>query len=123
MKAITVKEPFASLIVNGYKEYEFRSWKTKYRGKVLIHSSIKPSDRLHEFDIYDMDYSSGEIIGEAYIYDCKEVTDEFKKELIKKDKLVYKNACGYAFCLRDIKKYDNRISCKGHLSLWEFSDK
>lgn len=25
MKVLTIKEPWASLIINGYKEYEFRS--------------------------------------------------------------------------------------------------
>ena len=39
MKVLSIKEPWASLIINGYKEYEFRSWKTKYRGKILIHTS------------------------------------------------------------------------------------
>ena len=28
MKVLTLKQPWASLIVEGYKEYEFRSWKT-----------------------------------------------------------------------------------------------
>ena len=39
MKVLTIKEPFASLIANGLKEYEFRTWKTNYRGEVLIHAS------------------------------------------------------------------------------------
>lgn len=34
MKAITIKQPWATLIAKGYKEYEFRTWKTKYRGLV-----------------------------------------------------------------------------------------
>lgn len=38
MKALTIKEPWATLIIEGYKEYEFRSWKTNYRGKILIHA-------------------------------------------------------------------------------------
>lgn len=38
MKVLTIKEPWASLIINGYKMYEFRSWKTKYRGKILINN-------------------------------------------------------------------------------------
>ena len=32
MKALTIREPFASLIKEGYKKYETRSFKTKYRG-------------------------------------------------------------------------------------------
>ena len=30
MKALTLKQPYASLIAEGIKEYEFRTWKTKY---------------------------------------------------------------------------------------------
>lgn len=32
MKVISVKEPFATLITNGIKRIETRSWKTNYRG-------------------------------------------------------------------------------------------
>ena len=38
MKGLTIKEPWATLIIEGYKKYEFRSWKTKYRGEILIHA-------------------------------------------------------------------------------------
>ena len=38
MKAITIKQPYATLIAEGLKEYEFRTWKTKYRGEILIHA-------------------------------------------------------------------------------------
>ena len=40
MKALTIKEPWATLIIEGYKAYEFRSWKTNYRGKILIHAGM-----------------------------------------------------------------------------------
>lgn len=42
MKALSVRQPWAWLIVNGYKDIENRSWNTKYRGPVLIHASSKP---------------------------------------------------------------------------------
>ena len=38
MKVLTIKQPFATLIIEGYKEYEFRTWKTKFRGEFLIHA-------------------------------------------------------------------------------------
>ena len=38
MKVITIKQPFATLIAEGLKEYEFRTWKTSYRGEILIHA-------------------------------------------------------------------------------------
>ena len=41
VKVLTVKQPWASLIVHGIKDIENRSWRTNFRGRVLIHSSAK----------------------------------------------------------------------------------
>jgi len=39
MKALTVKQPWASLIIYGGKDIENRSWATEYRGRVFITAS------------------------------------------------------------------------------------
>ena len=39
MKAISIRQPWAWLIVNGYKTIENRTWSTKTRDEVLIHAS------------------------------------------------------------------------------------
>lgn len=41
MKALSIRQPWAWLIANGYKDIENRSWQTKFRGPVLIHASSK----------------------------------------------------------------------------------
>ena len=41
MKVLTIKQPWATLIMQGYKRFEFRSWQTKYRGDLLIHAGKK----------------------------------------------------------------------------------
>ncbi len=46
MKAISIKQPYAQLIVEGIKDIENRTFKTHYRGKIYIHSSGKWHDRL-----------------------------------------------------------------------------
>ena len=38
-KAITILEPWASLIACGAKKVETRSWPTKYRGPIAIHAA------------------------------------------------------------------------------------
>jgi activating signal cointegrator 1 len=38
-KAITLHQPYASLIGVGAKRYETRSWGTKYRGPIAIHAA------------------------------------------------------------------------------------
>lgn len=39
MKALSVKQPWSYLICSGIKPIENRTWKTNYRGRVLIHAS------------------------------------------------------------------------------------
>lgn len=39
MKAISVKQPWATLITHGFKDIENRTWMTRQRGTVLIHAS------------------------------------------------------------------------------------
>jgi len=41
IKALTVRQPFAHAIITGEKRIEYRTWKTDYRGPLLIHVSSK----------------------------------------------------------------------------------
>jgi ASCH domain len=40
-KALTIRQPWAELILRGRKPFELRTWKTKYRGPVVIHAAAK----------------------------------------------------------------------------------
>lgn len=51
MKALSVQQPWAELIARGVKTLEVRSWRTWYRGPLLIVSSLKVS-RLPEAKRY-----------------------------------------------------------------------
>jgi hypothetical protein len=42
LKAISIQQPWAWLIVNGIKDIENRTWATRYRGPLLILASQKP---------------------------------------------------------------------------------
>lgn len=44
MRALTIRQPFALLIVDGIKPVENRTWSTNYRGPLLIHAASKPHD-------------------------------------------------------------------------------
>ena len=39
MKALSIRQPWAWLIVRGGKDIENRSWHTKYRGRFLVHAA------------------------------------------------------------------------------------
>jgi activating signal cointegrator 1 len=44
MKALTLHEPWASLIAYGWKEVETRDWYTSYRGPLAIHAALRQPD-------------------------------------------------------------------------------
>ena len=123
MKVLTVKEPFATLIIEGYKEYEFRSWKTNYRGKMLIHAG-KGIDKeaYSRVKDYNLELKSGSIIGECVITDCILVDETLDSKLRKKNPIVYKNnhVGMYAWKLGKIVKYEKDIPVKGKLGLWNY---
>lgn len=128
MKAITIKQPWATLIAEGYKEYEFRTWKTKYRGEILIHAG-KGVDKkaLENFKYLNLDYPVGKIIAKATITDCVKVDDNLRNILAKKDSIVYKGVIdktasdweGYGFKLENVEKIVP-IEINGKLSLWDY---
>ena len=124
LKALTIKEPWATLIIEGYKEYEFRSWKTNYRGKILIHAGMSiEKDMLERFKNYNLKYSKGKIIGEATLVDCILVDEIFNDKLRKYDPTIYgksNHVKTYAWKLENIKKYKTPISVKGQLGLWNY---
>lgn len=124
MKVLTIKEPWATLIINGYKKYEFRSWKTNYRGKILIHAGMNlEKDMLERFKDYNLEYEKGAIIGEAEIVDCILVDEKLNKELMNINPIVYgrsNHVEKYAWKLENIKKYDKPIYIKGKLGLWNY---
>jgi predicted transcriptional regulator len=123
MKVLSIKQPWASLIINGYKQYEFRSWATKYRGELYIHASKAPDKKvMKHFEKLGLDYPLGCIIGKVDLKDCLTVTKQFEDELIKSNELVYglsKGREGYAWKIENAEKIEN-IYVNGKLSIWEY---
>ena len=124
MKVLTIKEPWASLIIEGYKKYEFRSWKTNYRGKILIHAGMTiEKDMLKRFKDYKFTCNPGYIIGEATLVDCILVDEKFNEELKKIDPVVYgrnNHVNMYAWKLENVIKYNHLVPVKGKLGLWNY---
>ena len=125
MKVLTIKQPWATLIMQGNKRYEFRSQKTKYRGELLIHVGKgidkEAMKRLAKYIPKDM--PSGKILGKVTLVDCIKCDDNFKEMCLKENKDVYAKSTfveKYAWQLDDVEVFDKTIKAKGKLSLWEY---
>jgi hypothetical protein len=68
MKAISLYQPWAALMVSGLKRIETRSWSTNYRGLLLIHAALKELPGLGIGNI-----PRGGIIGTVDLIECQEM--------------------------------------------------
>jgi hypothetical protein len=73
MKVLSVKNPWAWLIMRGGKDVENRSWPTSYRGRIAIHASKNPV----EFKIADPYMPTAEEIEFAYLLNESEETNGY----------------------------------------------
>lgn len=124
MKVLTLRQPWATLVAEGIKKYEFRSWKTKYRGKVLIHAGTGiDKEDMKNYDNMNLDFPSRRIVAIVEIEDCLELTDELNKKIIDENNIAYgsKVRTGYAWKLNNVKKIDYDKEINGQLGLWNIN--
>jgi hypothetical protein len=76
MKALSVKQPWATLLVEGEKTVEVRSWSTPHRGALLICASASPKNVfwLDTVDKVKRLFHAGCIIGIVDLLDCRPMT-------------------------------------------------
>jgi hypothetical protein len=73
--ALSVKQPWAALLVAGRKTIEVRKWATRVRGRVYIHAAKAPDDRPEAWalvpdDLRPLAQLIGGIIGAADLTGC-----------------------------------------------------
>ena len=118
MKALSLKQPFAELILQGRKTIELRKWNTNFRGEFLIHASKIPDEKAMKelgFNILP----TGAILGKAELIDVKHYKN--KKELMKDKHLHLADGDWgeWGFVLRKVQRI-KEIPCRGNLNFWEF---
>ena len=76
MKVISIRQPWAALIVHGFKDIENRTWPTRYRGPVLVQAALR-GDHVSSEEIdrrFGVRLSCvlplGGIVGVTEIVDC-----------------------------------------------------
>lgn len=124
MKVLTLKQPWATLVAEGVKKYEFRSWKTNYRGKILIHAGTGiDKKKLEKFKDLNLEFLFKRILTEVELEDCLELNDELNKKIIAEKNIAYgsKYRTGYAWKLTNSKKINYDKEIKGQLGLWNIN--
>jgi len=124
MKVLTLKQPWATLVAEGIKKYEFRSWKTNYRGKLLIHAG-KGIDKagMKMVKSLNLKYPSKRIIAQVEILDCLKLDKKLNNEIINEKNIAYGNTIrtGYAWKIDNVVKINIDKEINGKLGLWNIN--
>lgn len=122
MRALTIKQPWAELIIIGLKDVENRSRRTSYRGRLAVHAGLRRVDlddlnltampkRLRRpiEDAWRRHDNAGRVLGTVELVNCVES---------------YASAWaidGYwHWILADPRPYARPVPAKGQLGLWEW---
>jgi len=140
MKAITIKQPWATLIALREKQFETRSWQTKHRGAIAIHAGksidktacVSFSDVLKKHGIKSTsELPTGVIIATANLVDCHKVISNNDNTAKMHSGLIIRGneydlgnyeEGRYAWELDNVKMIPKPLSAKGQLSLWEWQE-
>ena len=132
LKALSLLQPWATLVVIGAKTIETRSWSTAYRGTLMIHASkgksgaaiaAEPLFKKYIPNFHELPF--GAIIGEVTLKDVVRISELLlPPELIARLTLEERAFGAYsegrfAWLLEDAVVYDEPIPAKGALGLWD----
>ena len=147
MKALTVMEPWATLVFRldaygvPFKQVETRSWKTNYRGKLAIHAGKRKLHKSVDFFLgmseEDMTHFMeagidgdkaldqlvyGAIIGEVEVSDCVPMEELRNGPYARPGEMAFGDWSDgrYGWLLSNPVLYEKPIPAAGKLGLWEW---
>lgn len=123
MRALTIRQPWAWLIVQGYKTVENRTWATAHRGPLAIHAAQRVDETairvlarqyaevgepLSAEELADL-HTTGAILGVVDLVDCT-------RNPQGADRQWWQPGC-WAWVLRNPVEVEP-LACTGRLGLW-----
>lgn len=135
MKAISLWQPWATLVAHGLKHFETRSWYTSYRGTLAIHAAKRKADRYELNDViikalFDMGYQRlselpyGCIVCTSLLVDCEPTAQVVNRTWFKEIEATERHFGDYApgrfaWQLDTIVRV-NDIPARGSQGFWEW---
>jgi ASCH domain len=100
MKCLSIRQPYAELIISGAKRVEYRNWNTEFRGQFLVHASKTPDRKVKT------DLPVGVVIGKVTLYSVR----HFKNR---------KKGYQYGFLLKNPQRFKKPIPMSGQLRFFD----
>ena len=124
MKVLSLKQPWAELILQGRKKIEIRKWNTTFRGPFLIHASGNlDKEGLKRFGYKEEDLPRQAIVGRAELIDVKHYKNEEEFKLDRDKHLATWEWGSYGFVLGKVESMKEIKGVNGALGFWEYKEK
>jgi hypothetical protein len=128
MKALTISQPYASLIARGEKWVENRKWETKYRGTLAIHAG-KGTQYLDAREMREQGYPSGCILAVCDLVACFRLRDIDKVAgklaavgFTLPKVLDHEHTEGpWCWLLSNVRELCEPVPCRGAQGLWDWT--
>lgn len=133
MKALSLTQPWATLVVTGEKRIETRSWSTRHEGVIAIHAAksfprlaqeicvnedvFNEALRRHGY-LFPSDLPTGAIIGTARLIGCRRTEDISAQLSTQELEFGDYHEGRFAWFLSDWIAIPETIPCRGALGLW-----
>jgi len=138
MRALTIRQPYATLIMQGVKQFETRSWRTAYRGPLVIHAAANGAriygDQLRRLEkrlglmptaLMGLDYPCSAVLGVVELVECLPISPRLIDALTPRERWLgwYRDG-GYVWDLARAGRvrFAEPIPCAGRLGLWTLPD-
>ena len=129
MKALTVRQPFATLLVAGVKRYETRTMMTRHRGLLAIHAGLGkgriPEGVTHKDDLVihqgvAWPAPRGYVLGTVVVVDC--VPTDYLHDLDDEQRELGNFAPGrFAWVVEHPRLFGEPIPATGKLGMWDWA--
>lgn len=127
IKALSLKQPYAWLIANGYLLVDDRTWGTGYRGVMLIHASKGIYEEYYDYLVVNTDIplpskdklGYGGVVGIAKLVLCAR-PDEIPSTLTREQRSHFNGVPrdGFGFLFENAKPLE-LMPCPGKLGIFE----
>lgn len=117
MKALTVRQPWASYIAEGRKRYETRSKPTRHRGPLAIHAG-KNTEIMAQKGLTGLPL--GAVVCTVQLVACHRTED--LQDISEEERSMGDFSPGrYAWDLRVVEVFDQPIPARGNQGLWNWT--
>ena len=120
MKALSLKQPFAELVVSGRKSVELRKWNTSFRGEFFVHASGNVDfARCKSFNLNPDLLVKQAIVGSAELVSVVRylTLEDLENDKDKHLALDFYDVPVYGFVLKNVKRVEP-VKLKGALGFF-----